>query len=157
MSYITSRAGMLAVALAGLLAGQPRATACLPPGEQLSFKSAYSATPIVPGARQVFVRLSLDAAGDGSGVVVFNPNIIDEFGSTCIAIKDVPVRARLIVEEGAAAKGRRVYELKPTGDEGKVEQGQEHWLLIRPLKAGVPSTLVFVDKDGKFRDVVVVE
>ena len=154
MSNVLSR-GILVASLVGLLTAEPRASACLPPGEQLSLKSAYSATPIVAGARQVHLQLRLDPAGNGSGVVVFDPNIVDGIRSTCIAPQEIHIRVRLIVDDEATAKGRRVYELERIEDEGS--EGLGHWLLFRPLKAGSPSSLVFVEKDGKVRDVVLVE
>jgi hypothetical protein len=154
MSNILSR-GVLLAALVGLAAGQPRSSACEPPGEELTLKSAYSAKPMVDRARQVRLVLTLDAAGNGSGTLTLDPNIIDELGSTCIALDEIPVHVRLIADDEATAKGRRVYELKRVEEEGREGLGQ--WLLIRPLKAGAPLSLVFVEKDGKVRDVVMVE
>jgi hypothetical protein len=154
MSNVLSR-GVLVAALVGFMAGEPRAAACLPPGEELTLKSAYSAKPTVDGARQVRLQLRLDAAGSGSGTLTLDPNIVDEFGSTCIALDESPVRIRLIADDEATAKGRRIYELKRIEDEGK--EGLGRWLLIRPVKTGTPSSLVFVEKDGKVRDVVMVE
>jgi hypothetical protein len=154
MANLLSR-GVLFAALVGLAAGQSRASACLPPGEQLTLKSAYSAKPLIDGARQVRLHLRLDAAGTGSGTLTLDPNIVDELGSTCIALDDIPVRIRLVADDDAAAKGRRVYELRRVEEEGR--EGLGTWLLIRPLKAGAPSSLVFLENDGKVRDVVVVE
>jgi hypothetical protein len=141
----------------GLIGAKPGALTEGRASENLALKSTYSKEMLVSGARQVHLSLKLDEKGNGSGTLTFDPNIHDEFGSTCIAINDVPVQVRLVLEDGSAAKGRRVYELKPTGNEGKVDDGREHWLLIRPLKAGAPAALVFVDKDGKVQDVLVVE
>jgi hypothetical protein len=147
--------GVLVAALVGLLASEPRSAACEPPGEQLSLKSAYSARPMINGARQVRLLLKLDAAGNGSGTLTLDPNITDGLRSTCIAFDESPVRVRPLADDEATAKGRRVYELKRVEEEGREGLGQ--WLLIRPLKAGAPSSLVFVEKDGKVRDVVMVE
>jgi len=149
------RAGVLVV-LTGVLGGSG-IWAEGRTGEQFELKSAYSKDPLVSGARQVHLTITLDDKGNGSGTLTLDPNIHDEFGSTCIAINNVPVQVRLVRDEGSAAKGRRIYELKRTGDEGKVEEGREHWLLIRPLKTGTPAALVFVDKDGKVQDVLMVE
>jgi hypothetical protein len=154
MANVLSR-GVLVAALVGLLTGGLRSTACEPPGEQITLKSAYSAKPIIGGARQVRLALKLDAARSGSGTLTLDPNIIDELGSTCIALDVTPVHVRLIADDEATAKGRRVYELKRVEEEGR--EGLGRWLLIRPLKTGVPSSLIFVDNDGKVRDVVVVE
>jgi hypothetical protein len=154
MSNVLSR-GVLVAALVGLLAIEPRSKACEPPGEQLSLKSAYSAKPMIDRARQIRLALQLDATGSGSGTLTLDPNIIDELGSTCIALDETPVHVRLIADDEATAKGRRVYELKRVEEEGREGLGQ--WLLIRPLKAGAPSSLVFVEKDGKIRDAVMVE
>lgn len=154
MANVLSR-GILVAALFGLLTGGPCSTACEPPGEELTLKSAYSAKPMIDRARQVRLALKLDAAGRGSGTLTLDPNIVDELGSTCIALDEIPVHVRLIADDQATAKGRRVYELKRVEEEGREGLGQ--WLLIRPLKAGAPSSLVFVEKDGKVRDVVIVE
>jgi hypothetical protein len=154
MSNVLSR-GVLVAALVGLVAGPLRSTACEPPGEVLTLKSAYSAKPMVDGARQVRLQLRPDASGGGSGTLTLDPNIVDDLGSTCIALTEIPVRVRRILDDEAAAKGRRVYELNRVEEEGK--EGLGRWLLIKPLKAGAPSSLVFVERDGKIRDVVVVE
>ena len=67
--------------------------------------------------------------------------------------KEITERA----DEGEAGKGRRHYELKRTGPEGKAGDGGEHWFLVRPLKEGMPCGLVFADKDGMFKDILVLE
>jgi len=125
--------------------------------ETLTLKSGYTGKMLVDGARRVGLSVTLDAKGDGSGTLKLDPNISDGAISTTIAVREIPVRVRLVADEGQAGKGRRLYELKRTGPEGKVEEGGERWFLVRPLKKGAPSWLVFADKDGNFQDILVLE
>src|SRR4051812_12602008 len=154
MSNILCRAGVLVV-LVGLAGGAARAKDHST--EKLTLKSAYSSKVLASGARQVRLSLTLDEKGTGFGTLTLDPNIINEFGSTDIAIQEIQVRATLVSDENAAAKGRRMYELRPTGEEGLVQKGCEYWFLVRPLKTGEPSWLLFADKDGKVQDVLMVE
>jgi hypothetical protein len=142
-----------AIALAGLVAVGLPARA----DDTIAIKSPYSDKFLVPDARQVRLSVTLDDKGNGSGTLTLDPNIHDEFGSTCIAITDIPVRVRLVQADGRDAKDRRLYELKRVGEEGKVDEGGERWLLVRPLKAGTPQLLIFVGEGGKFHDVLTLE
>jgi hypothetical protein len=38
-----------------------------------------------------------------------------------------------------------------------VEEKGQHWLLVKPLKEGLPCWLLFADKDGKVQDVLMLE
>jgi hypothetical protein len=127
------------------------------PSEKLDLKSGYTGKVLVDGARRVVLSVTLDDKGGGSGTLTLNPNIVAGGRSTLIAVRDIPVRLRLVQDEGQAGKGRRLYELQRTGPEGKVEEGGERWFLVRPLKAGAPCWLVFADKDGKFQDILMLE
>lgn len=156
MRIISSRAGIFVAALAGLAAVETSVRAD-GPAETITLKSDYSRDWLVDRARQVHLSMTLDKTGSGSGTLTFDPNIHDEWGSTCIAIHEVRVRVRLICDDARDAKGRRLYELRPVGEEGRVMEDGERWLLVRPLKAGAPCSLVFADKDGKVRDVLLLE
>jgi hypothetical protein len=125
--------------------------------DTIALKSAYSDKALVAEARQVRLSVKLDDKGNGSGTLTLDPNIHDQFGVTQIAITEIPVRVRTVQDDGRDAKGRRLYELKPIGDEGKVKEDGKHWFLVRPLKAGTPSLLIFADERGKLQDVLTVE
>jgi hypothetical protein len=156
MQYALTRAGIFAALLAGFAAVETRAGASAPPSETLSLKSGYSRDWLTDRARQVHLTMTLDKTGSGSGTLTFDPNIHDEWDSTCIAIREARVRVRLVSDD-AAAKGRRLYELTPVSDEARTDGTGDRWLLVRPLKADAPCSLVFADKDGKVRDVLVLE
>lgn len=156
MRIILNRAGIFVAVLAGLAAVETSVRAD-GPSETITLKSGYSPDWLVDHARQVHLSMTLNKTGSGSGTLTFDPNIHDEWGSTCIAIHEVRVQVRLIGDDGRDAKGRRLYELRPVGEEGKVVQDGERWFLVRPLKAGAPCSLVFADKDGKVQDILVVE
>jgi hypothetical protein len=157
MSNILSRGVVPAPLLVcfAVIASQVRAGDKSP--ETLTLKSGYSGKVLVDGARRVSLSVTLDEKGDGSGTLTLDPNIRDGARSTTIAIRDIPVRVRLVPDEGQAGKGRRLYELRRTGPEGKAEEGGERWFLAGPLKGGTPCWLVFADKDGKFQDILVLE
>lgn len=157
MQNTLSRTGVLAAVLACLAAIEPRVRADDTPAEMLTLKSGYSGKVLVAGARRIGLSVTLDEKGDGSGTLMFDPNIVDGLRSTTIAIKTIPVRIRLIRDEEHAARGRRLYELVMTGPEGKVVEGGERWLLVRPLKKDGPYSLIFEDKNGKVQDVLVLE
>lgn len=157
MSNVLSRGVMPTAALVCLLAAQLQGRADHRQPDKLTLQSGYSRSVLVDWARQVSLSVVLDEKEGGSGTLTFDPNIHDEWGSTCIAIQDIPVRVRLVQDDGRAAKGRRLYELKPVGEEGRVSEGGEHWFLVRPEKAGLPCWLVFADKGGKFGDVLMLE
>jgi hypothetical protein len=141
----------------------PFATMCLVvvlPGtkepEELALKSNYSPTFLVDGARQVRLKATLDPKGNGNGTLALDPNIVDEWGSTCIAIQEYSVSIKLVESKEQSAKGRRLYEIRVKGDEGMPE-GQPRWLLIRPVVGGTPTLLVFLDDKGKFQDVLALQ
>ena len=156
MANIVLRAGVLVV-LAGLAGGDPRVRAEDRPNDSLTLKSGYSGKWLAGGARRVHLTVTLDEKGNGSGTLTLDPNIYEGAKATQIAIQKIAVRVRLAHNEEAAAKGRRLYELRRSGEEGKVDETGEHWLLVRPLKAGAPSWLVFADMDGKVQDVLMLE
>jgi hypothetical protein len=156
MANIFLRAGVLVV-LAGLAGGDPRVRAEDRPEDSLTLKSGYSGKWLAGGARRVHLTVTLDKRGDGSGTLTLDPNVYEGGTATQIAIQKIPVRARLAHDDEAAAKGRRLYELRRSEEEGKVDKTGEHWLLVRPFKAGAPCWLVFVDKDGKAQDVLLLE
>jgi hypothetical protein len=156
MSNNLLRAGVLVV-LAGLAGSDLRVRAEDRPDDRLTLKSGYSGKWLAGGARRVHLTITLDEKGNGSGTLTLDPNIYEGATATQIANQKIEVRARPAHDEEAAAKGRRLYELKRSGEEGKVDETGEHWLLVRPLKAGAPCGLVFVDKDGKVQDVLMLE
>jgi hypothetical protein len=156
MSNVLSPTAFLLVGLAAFAAVETRVRAEAPP-ETLTLKSGYSRGWLVAGARQLHLSVTLDPTGSGTGTLTFDPNIHDEWGSTCIATREIQVRVRLVPDDAREAKGRRLYELTPVGDEGKVQGDGDRWLLVRPVKAGVPCWLVLPDKDGKVHDVLVLE
>jgi hypothetical protein len=119
--------------------------------QRLHLKSAYSPKPFLDGARQIHLNVTIDDKGNGRGVLTFDPNIHDKTGSTQIALREVPIKVRLLDEQDG--KGRRLYEL--TSLEAK--KGGERWVLVRPLRGGTPSWLVFTEMGGEFRDAVPVE
>src|SRR5262245_60969385 len=157
MPNIVSRGGVLAAALVCLVAYELRVCADDKPPEKLSLKSGYSGKMLVDGARRVSLSVTLDAKGGGSGTLTLDPNIRDGARSTTIAVREIPIRAQLVRDEEQAAKGRRLYELKRTGPEGKVDESGERWFLVRPLKEGRARWLLFADKDGRFQDILVLE
>jgi hypothetical protein len=124
--------------------------------EELALKSNYSPTVLVNGARQVRLKVTLDPKGRGTGTLETDPNFIDEWGSTCIAIQEYSVSIKLVESKEQTAKGRRLYEIRLRGDEGKVED-QPRWFLIRPVVGNSPTLLVFVDDKGKFQDVLALQ
>jgi hypothetical protein len=156
MANIFMRASVLVV-LAGLAGGAPRVRAEDRPEDRLTLKSGYSGKWLAGGARRVHLTVTLGEKGNGSGTLTLDPNIYEGATATQIAIQKIPVGVRLAHDEEAAAKGRRLYELRRSEEEGKVDKTGEHWLLVRPLKAGAPCWLVFVDKDGKVQDVLMLE
>ena len=145
------------LAMAGLLAIGLPARADDKSAEALTLKSVYSDQKVVSDARQVRLSMKLDDKGNGSGTLTLDPNLHDQFGATQIAITEVPVRVRLTRDDGRDAKGRRLYELRPVGAEGKIDEDGDHWMLVRPLKAGSSSLLIFADKSGKFQDILTLE
>ena len=135
---------------------------CLPvtdpvkPPEELTLKSSSSRKILVDGARQIRVHLKLDDKGNGTGSIDLDPNFIDEWGSTCIAIQTIAVQVQLVDEDAQTAKGRRLYALKEVSLDERLRNHPKFYL-IRPTQAGAPMMLVFVDDAGKFRDVVEVK
>jgi hypothetical protein len=156
MSNVLSPTAVLVAGLAAFAAVEARVRAEAP-AETLTLKSGHSREWLVPGARQVHLSITLGQTGSGSGTLTLDPNIHDEWGSTCIAIHEVRVRVRLVQDDRRDAKGRRLYELMPVGDEDQPDATGDRWLLVRPAKAGAPCSLVFTDKDGKMQDVVMLE
>jgi hypothetical protein len=147
---------VLALALASFVLIDPPSRADDRRAEELNLTSAYTGKVLVDGARSVSLSLILDGKGGGSGALRFDPNIYDRETATQIAIKRVSVQVEVVADTEYQSKGRRVYELKRTGEEGTVETGDERWFLVRPLK-DVPCSLIFVDKDGKVRDILMLE
>ena len=145
------------LALAGLVAVGPPARADDKSAETLTLKSTYSDKKVVSDARQVRLSVKIDDKGNGSGTLTLDPNLHNDLGSTQIATTQIPVRVRVVLDDGRDAKGRRLYELKRVGDEGKVDEGGERWFLVRPLKTTVPAMLIFADDAGKFREVLTLE
>jgi hypothetical protein len=132
---------------------------CLPvtdpvkPPEELTLKSSYSRKALVDGARQIRVNLKIDEKGNGTGTIELDPNSIEEWGSTCMAIQTLSVQVQLVDGDSQTAKGRRLYALKETRLDERL-RNQPKFYLIRPTQAGASMMLVFVDDAGKFRDVV---
>jgi len=157
MSSFLSRAVVPGVALIGLVVVELQVRAEDKPPEKLALKSGYSGKVLADGARRVSLSVTLDEKGSGSGTLTLDPNITDGERSTAIAILEVPISLQLVPDEGQAGKGRRLYELKRTGPEGKVEEGGPRWFLVRPVEKGAPSWLVFADKDGKFQDILLLQ
>jgi len=160
MSNVLSRGGLVAAALVCFAVSGLPVRACPPPPETLTLKSGYTSKVQIDGARQVVLSVTLDARGSGSGTLSFDPNILNEFGSTQIAIKDIPIRIELVRDDEPAAKGRRLYELKREvldDSLGRARVEAVRWFLVRPFKDGAPCYLVFVDKDGKFQDVLTLQ
>jgi len=157
MSYVLSRTGVLAAALASFVLVDGPGRAEDKRGEELNLMSRYSGKVLVDGYRRVILSVTLDEKGGGSGMLTLDPNIHEGESSTAIAVQYVKVRAEAVADAENDTKGRRVYELKQTGPEGKVETGVERWFLVRPLKEGAPCSLIFADKDGKFRDILMLE
>ena len=121
--------------------------------EEVTLKSSYSPTILVDGARQLRLKVTIDPKGRGTGMLELDPNIIDEWGSTCIAVQEYSVSIKLVESKEQSAKGRRLYEIRVKGDEGMPE-GQPRWYLIRPVVGNSPTLLVFVDDKGTFQDVL---
>jgi len=157
MRNVLTRTGILIAPLVTFAIVETRVRADAPSSDTVTLKSGYSREWLVDRARQVHLTVTLDKTGSGSGTLTFDPNVHDEWGSTCIAIHEVRVRVRLVSDDSRDAKGRRLYELRPIGEEGTVKEDGERWFLVRPLKAEAPGSLVFADKDGKVRDVLVLE
>src|SRR5262249_25779981 len=105
---------------------------------------------------QVHLKATLDPKGNGSGTLALDPNIVDEWGSTCIAIQEYSVSIKLVESKEQSAKGRRLYEIRANGVEGMPE-GQPRWLLIRPDVGGTPALLVFMDEKSKYQDVLTLQ
>jgi hypothetical protein len=145
------------LAMAGLLAIGLPARADDKSAEALTLKSAYSDKKVISDARQVRLSVKLDDKGNGSGTLTLDPNLHNDLGSTQIAITEIPVRVRVVQDDGRDAKGRRLYELKRVVEEGKVDERGEHWFLIRPLKTTAPAMLIFADDAGRFREVLTLE
>ncbi|HKA08583.1 MAG TPA: hypothetical protein VKD71_15095 [Gemmataceae bacterium] len=157
MSYVLSRTGVLAAALASFVLVDGPGRAEDKRGQELNLMSRYAGNVLVDGARRVSLSVTLDGKGGGSGTLTFDPNIYEGETATCIAVKYFKVRVEAVADAENETKGRRVYELKQTGPEGKVETGDERWFLVRPIKGGADCWLVFADKDGKFRDILMLE
>ncbi len=146
MPNVFAFVSVAAAAVAGLT-GPDFVSRCVHP-QRLTLKSAYSEKPLIDRARQITLAVTIDDRGNGTGVLTFDPNIRDAGASTDIALREVPVQVRLLDEHDGT--GRRLYALAAVG-------GGERWVLVRPLKGGSPSVLMFADQDGKFRDAVLVE
>ena len=157
MSNVISRRGLLAAALGGVASLGLPARAKERPSETIHLKSGYSGKWLVSGARRVSLSVTLRATGNGSGTLTLDPNIYDRGMATQIAIHEISVRVELVHDDEQSAKGRRLYELKKTGLDGKVEAGDEHWFLVKPIKEGMPCWLLFADRDGKFEEVLILE
>lgn len=119
--------------------------------QRLDLKSAYTGKVIIDGARQVHLKITIDDKGKGTGVLTFDPNMHDKLRSTEIALREIPVLVQLRDEQDE--KGRRLYDLSNTQEPAKGDR----WMLVRPLKGGSPSWLMIFDKNGQFRDAVLVE
>jgi hypothetical protein len=157
MANVMSRRGVLAAALGGIASLGLPSRAEERPTATINLKSGYSGKWLVAGARRVSLSVTLGASGNGSGTLTLDPNIYDRGTATQIAIHQIDVRVELIHDDDQSAKGRRLYELKKTGLDGKVEAGDEHWFLVKPIKEGMPCWLLFVDKDGKFEEALILE
>jgi hypothetical protein len=143
----------VAAAWAGL-ASDEFVSRCVQP-KRIELKSKYHGDKPVDGGRTILVSVTVDEKGNGSGTITFDPNFVTKFGTTEIGYYPTPIKVRLRDEHDA--KGRRIYELTPTGSKDGGDERAERWLLIRPLVEGTPSMLVFTDKNGQFRDVVMVQ
>jgi hypothetical protein len=157
MSKIISRRVVLATALAGAVILKSPAWAKDKTSEELTLKSAYTGKVLVAGARQVHLSVTLDEKGNGSGTLTLDSNLHVGLRSTTAAVRQIPVRVQLVRDEEQSAKGRRLYELTESGPEWKVKYGDGRWFLVQPIREGTPCWLVFVDQDGKFRDLVALE
>jgi len=157
MSNVISRRGLLAAALGGVASLGLPAREKERPSETIHLKSDYSGKWLVSGARQVSLSVTLRATGNGSGTLTLDPNIYDRGMATQIAIHEISVRVELVHDDEQSAKGRRLYELKKTGLDGKVEAGDERWFLLKPIREGMPCWLLFADRDGKFEEVLILE
>jgi hypothetical protein len=157
MLNVLARTSVLVAVLVSLLLTQPQVRADDKPSEKLTLKSNYSGKVLLHGARRVNLSLTLDKMGGGSGMLTLDPNISDGMISTTIAIRTIPIQLQVVHDDEQAAKGRRLYELKAMGHEGKAEQKENRWFLVKPLKKGMPCWLVFANKDGKFQDVLILQ
>lgn len=138
------------VAALASLSGPDFVASCIQP-QRLALKSEYNQKPILDGARQIHLTVTLDDKGTGTGVLTFDPNIKHKGGSTEIALREIPVRVQLRDEQDG--KGRRLYDVSNMQEPAK----SDRWVLVRPLKGGSPSYLMIFDTNGKFRDAVLVE
>jgi|GEM_PF-3892508 len=157
MSNVMSRRGVLAAALGGIASLGLPARAEDRPTATIHLKSGYSGKWLVAGARQVRLSVTLRASGNGSGTLTLDPNIYEGGTATQIAIRQIEVRVELVHDDEQSAKGRRLYELKKTGLDGKVGAADERWFLVKPIKEGMPCWLLFADRDGKFQEVLILE
>jgi hypothetical protein len=157
MSNVMSRRGALAAALGGIASLGLPARAKDRPTATINLKSGYSGKWLVAGARRVSLSVTLRVSGNGSGTLTLDPNIYEGGTSTQIAIHQIAVRVELIHDDEQSAKGRRLYELKQTGLDDKLEARRERWFLVKPIREGMPCWLVFADKDGTLQDVLIVE
>src|SRR5262245_40725261 len=136
MPNIVLRRIVMAATLASLVAVELRAQADDKPSEKLTLKSGYSGKMLVEGGRKVSLSVALDGKGNGSGTLRLDPNIHEGNTSTQIAIHEISIQLRLIPDEGQAAKGRRLYELrKVVMDDslGRAKVEPVRWLLVRPV------------------------
>lgn len=123
-------------------------------------ESAYSGEVLLAGARRISLslRLDLDNEGSGSGTLKLDPNThFPVGGSTAMAIREIPVKLQAVKDEGQAAKGRRLFELKEVGPDGNVKEGGERWFLVRPAERRGAWWLILADRDGKFQDLLVLD
>jgi hypothetical protein len=157
MSNVISRRGLLAAALGGVASLGLPARAKERPSETIHFRSGYSGKWLVSGARRVSLSVTLRATGNGSGTLTLDPNIYDRGMATQMAVHQIEVRVDLVHDDEHSAKGRRLYALRKTGLDDKVEAQEERWFLVKPFKEGTPWWLLFADKDGKFEEVVLLE
>jgi hypothetical protein len=154
MSKIMSRSCLLVAAFLCVGAFAFQASAASESSETL--KSGYSGKVLADGARRITLEVKWDEKGHGSGSLTLDPNITNGMFSTCMAFQSYSVQLQLISDDDYSTKGRRLYALKEMGPEGNVGK-DVRWYLMRPTKIGEPSWLIFVDKNGKTQDVVVVE
>jgi hypothetical protein len=148
MLHDMSRRRFVTAAIGGVaaLAVPSLAFGCKP--KTLTLKSRYTGERVFDGARRVTLSVTWREAHNGEGLLILDPNISDDFRSTCIAIDEVPVEIKHLYDTQPLRNAKRYYELKERGADRKLKAGGRCWQLDQLLEANPTYVLKSIDKGG---------